>query len=220
MLPKIRITSRKASNKSCSELNYKYNFERTENGRKITKNGALKHTIICKPLYFACPMDEQSATLITVITFCSWKISIILYLAVFIYICGLQSLFCLMDYVQYEILWFFTWMLTLAQNVKSKKKGAKCEKSDAKYPDINRLQTIYEKSARCKKLARKKGAHMTTQKFTHVSQFNYYLLQLNFIPYRMRKSLCLVHNYRFYHKPGWDVKHEKSVSWSRINNTK
>ncbi len=33
---------------------------------------------------------------------------------------------------------------------------------------------------------------------TTVPRFNYFPVHLNFIPYRMRKSLCLVHNYHFY----------------------
>ncbi len=36
----------------------------------------------------------------------------------------------------------------------------------------------------------------------------------------MRKSLYLVHNYHFYCKMVRDVRHEKSVSWSSIKNTK
>ncbi len=49
---------------------------------------------------------------------------------------------------------------------------------------------ICEKSARCEKhvryekLARKKDAHKITQKLaTHVSRFDYFLVQLNFIPH-------------------------------------
>ncbi len=47
---------------------------------------------------------------------------------------------------------------------------------------------------------------------THVSRFKYFLVHLNFIPYRMRKFLCLVHNYRFYHETIRDVRHKQSVS--------
>ncbi len=35
---------------------------------------------------------------------------------------------------------------------------------------------------------------------THVSGLIYFLMQLKKIPYPTRKSLCLVHNYRFYLK--------------------
>ncbi len=72
---------------------------------------------------------------------------------------------------------------------------------------LSRLQTIRKKSvrrekhAKCEKLARKKGTHEITQKLTtHISRFNYFLVQLNFIHRHMRKSLCLVHNHRFYHE--------------------
>ncbi len=41
---------------------------------------------------------------------------------------------------------------------------------------------------------------------THISQFNYFLVQLNFIPHRTRKSFCLVHNCRFYHETVRDTK--------------
>ncbi len=60
--------------------------------------------------------------------------------------------------------------------------------------------------------ARKKGAHKITQKLSaHVSQFEYFLTQLNFIPYRKRKSLCLMYNYRFYYemvRDARDLSHE------------
>ncbi len=142
MLPKIRIISKKASSKSCSELNFvqrsprdhmstpwsnrtwkidlleilyfieranyiyfraqccwKYAshpkkfqikvvrnwitntiFKGTENGQKPQKSGVLNHRTICKRICFACPEDEQPATLITVVTFRSQKISTVLYL--------------------------------------------------------------------------------------------------------------------------------------------
>ncbi len=41
-----------------------------------------------------------------------------------------------------------------------------------------------------------------------------------FIPYCTRKSLCLMHNYCFYHGTVWDTRHEKSVSWNSLTNTK
>ncbi len=94
------------------------------------------------------------------------------------------------------------------------------------YAAWSRLQMIRKKSARreknvrCEKLARKKGTHEIMRKLTtHVSQLYYFLVQLNFIPYRAQKFLCLVHNYRFYRKMVWDERHEKFVSWSSINNT-
>ncbi len=40
------------------------------------------------------------------------------------------------------------------------------------------------------------------------------------MPYCTRKSLCLMHNYHFYREMVRDMRHEKSVSWSSINNTK
>ncbi len=87
--------------------------------------------------------------------------------------------------------------------------------------DLSRLRTICEKSVRCKKLAGKNSTNKILWKLTtHISLFDYFLIQLNFIPYRTRKSLCLVHNYRFYREMVRDVKHKKFVSWSSINNTK
>ncbi len=81
------------------------------------------------------------------------------------------------------------------------------------------LQTIREKPARCKKharrekFARKKDVHEIMWKLTtHFSQFNYFLVKRNFIPCLMRKSFCLVHNYRFYCQMVRDVRHEKYVS--------
>ncbi len=41
-----------------------------------------------------------------------------------------------------------------------------------------------------------------------------------FIICRTRKSVCLVHNYRFYREMVREVRHEKSVSWSSVKNTK
>ncbi len=56
-----------------------------------------------------------------------------------------------------------------------------------------------EKHARCEELARKKSMHEITQKFTtHVSQLDYFLVQLNFISYGRKKNICLMHNYCFY----------------------
>ncbi len=62
---------------------------------------------------------------------------------------------------------------------------------------LSRLQTICKKFARCKrhvrhkKLARKKNTLEIMQNMTiHVSRFDYFLVQLNFIPC-MRKSLAL-----------------------------
>ncbi len=69
----------------------------------------------------------------------------------------------------------------------------------------SRLQTIHEKSPRCEKhvgcekLASKKCAHWIMRKLTtHISWFDYFLVQLNFIPYRTIKFHCLSHNYCFY----------------------
>ncbi len=39
--------------------------------------------------------------------------------------------------INHDILWLFVWMPTPAQNVKSKKRDAKREKSDTKYPAIH-----------------------------------------------------------------------------------
>ncbi len=51
-------------------------------------------------------------------------------------------------------------------------------------------------------------------------RFDYFLVKLNFIPYRRRKSICLMHNYHFYCETVQNVRYEKFVSWSSINNTK
>ncbi len=37
---------------------------------------------------------------------------------------------------------------------------------------------------------------------------HYFLVQLNFLSYSRRKSLCLVHNYRFYHETVRDARHK------------
>ncbi len=57
----------------------------------------------------------------------------------------------------------------------------------------------------------KKGAHEITWKLTtHVH--NSIIFSYNyFIPYRMKKYLCLVHNYHFYHKTVRSTRHENSV---------
>ncbi len=69
-----------------------------------------------------------------------------------------------------------------------------------------------EKRARCEKL-RKNSAQEITQKLTtRILRFDYFLEQLNFIPYRTKKSFCLVHNYCFYCETVRDAKHGKSVS--------
>ncbi len=55
---------------------------------------------------------------------------------------------------------------------------------------------------------RKKKGHARGNTKIDYTRFaiEYFLVQLNFIPYHMKKSLCLVHNYRFYCKKVWDAR--------------
>ncbi len=70
---------------------------------------------------------------------------------------------------------------------------------------IRKRKERWEKYARRKKLARKKGADEITWKLTtDVSLFDYFLIQLNFIPYRTKKLLCLAHNYLVYCET-WEI---------------
>ncbi len=84
-------------------------------------------------------------------------------------------------------------------NVKSRQHT--CMRKPKESDVLSRLQTIREKSVRrkkhvrCEKPVRKKGAYKITRKLnTHVLRFDYFLAQLNFIPYRTRKSFvsCII----------------------------
>ncbi len=134
---------------------------------------------------------------------------------------------------------FLSHLVPLMPGLHSRRNSTRSERECREYIRFVccQLRTICEKSvrsekhARCEKLARKKGAHEITQKLTthdeitqklttHVSQFDHFLVQFNFIPYRTRESLCFVHNYKFYHKMVRDARNEKFVLWSSIHNTK
>ncbi len=78
--------------------------------------------------------------------------------------------------------------------------------------DDSRKVRKTQKTCETWETSRKKGALDITQKLTtHFSRFDYFLVQLNFIPYRTKKSLCLVHDYRFYHKTVPNARHKKFV---------
>ncbi len=88
-------------------------------------------------------------------------------------------------------------------------------------PTTNDLREVCKMGKTCemRKTCEKKGMHDITQNLTtHVSRYYYFLIQLNYILHRTRKSFCLKHNYRFYHKMVRDTRHEKSV-WSWLRTT-
>ncbi len=66
------------------------------------------------------------------------------------------------------------------------------------------LEPATDDSQEVRKMQKTCETQETRRKLTtQISRFDYFLVQLNFIPYCTRKSLCLVHNYCFYHKTGY-----------------